>query len=220
MTDKIQNEYHWDNPYTCAHGYLLDTIIEVLIQNDISPNSKILDVGCGGGYLLNELYKKGYENIWGFDLSNSGIEVCRDNFPDLSERFQVHNAYENELPKEFPLKKYDLIISSEVIEHLYDPQKYLENINSWLCEGGYVLLTTPYHGYLKNIAIAVSNSFDLHVDPLWKGGHIKFFSRSKLYQLLHLTEFKPRNFKGCGRLPYLWKSMVVISKKVKDCQSQ
>jgi hypothetical protein len=38
-----------------------------------------------------------------------------------------------------------------------------------------LIITTPYHGYLKNIALSVSVKFDHHVNPLWDGGHIKFF---------------------------------------------
>jgi len=66
----------------------------------------------------------------------------------------------------------------EVIEHLYSPKTYLANIYNWLKDDGYLILTTPYHGYLKNLAIALFNKFDNHFNPLWEGGHIKFFQNT------------------------------------------
>jgi len=114
-----------------------------------------------------------------------------------------------------PEKNYDIILSIEVIEHLYSPDTYLSNINYWLKDSGLLILTTPYHGWLKNLAIAVTNKFDKHVNPLWEGGHIKFFSKKTIFEILKRNRFKPLMFKGIGRLPYLWKSMLIVAEKEK-----
>jgi len=91
---------------------------------------------------------------------------------------------------------------------------YLKNINDWLKNEGYLILTTPYHGYFKNLLIAVLDKFDQHVNPLWEGGHIKFFSKKTISELLYQTSFKLMNFTGCGRIPYIWKSMIILAKKL------
>ena len=49
---------------------------------------------------------------------------------------------------------------------------------------------------------------------LWKGEHIKFFSKTTLFRLLKENRLQPADFQGCGRIPYLWKSMVVVAKKI------
>jgi len=67
-----------------------------------------------------------------------------------------------------------LVVSVEVIERLYSPKKYLENINRWLKPGGYLATITPYHGYLKNLAIALINGFDFRFNPLWERERGKF----------------------------------------------
>lgn len=159
--------------------------------------------------LYNDL---GFKNVYGFDASNSGIEVARKNFPELAQNFFIHNAYESELPANVP-QRYNLIISMEVLEHLYAPRNYLMNAYHWLESGGYLILTTPYHGYLKNIAISLFGFFDRHFNPLWEGGHIKFFSKHTIIKLLRETGFSVIKFKGVGRLPLLWKSMIVVAKK-------
>jgi 2-polyprenyl-6-hydroxyphenyl methylase/3-demethylubiquinone-9 3-methyltransferase len=101
----------------------------------------------------------------------------------------------------------------EVIEHLYSPEKYIQNIHRWLKENGILIITTPYHGYLKNLVIALLNKFDTHFNPLWEGGHIKFFSKKSLIELLMKNKFDILKFRGAGRLPFLWKSMIIVSRK-------
>lgn len=70
------------------------------------------------------------------------------------------------------------------------------------------LPTTPYHRYLKNLALALSGNLDSHFTTLWDGGHIKFFSVDTLSQLVLSEGFTDPQFQFAGRIPYLWKSMV------------
>jgi hypothetical protein len=78
---------------------------------------------------------------------------------------------------------------------------------------GYLIISTPYHGYLKNLILALTNRWDAHPNPFWDGGHIKFWSRKTLSQLLNETGFRIVRFIGAGRLPFLWKSMIVVAQK-------
>ena len=77
---------------------------------------------------------------------------------------------------------------------------------------GKFILTTPYHGYLKNLALAVSGKMDDHFTALWDGGHIKFFSVSTLSKLLEAESCTEIEFKYAGRIPYLWNSMLCMCK--------
>ncbi|MDJ0898543.1 MAG: class I SAM-dependent methyltransferase [Xenococcus sp. MO_188.B8] len=65
-----------------------------------------------------------------------------------------------------------------------------------------------YHGYLKNVLLAVSGKIDQHFTSLWDGGHIKFFSVNTLKTLLELEGFINLKFDFAGRFPYIWKSML------------
>jgi 2-polyprenyl-6-hydroxyphenyl methylase/3-demethylubiquinone-9 3-methyltransferase len=76
------------------------------------------------------------------------------------------------------------------------------------------VLTTPYHGYLKNLALAVTGAMDAHFTALWDGGHIKFWSYRTLRQLLQEFGFGHCEFRGAGRWPALWKSMVVTARRL------
>jgi hypothetical protein len=76
---------------------------------------------------------------------------------------------------------------------------------------GKLIITTPYHGYLKNIVLSAAGKFDHHVNPLWDGGHIKFFSVQTLSQLLNTEGFLNLEFHFAGRLPWLWKDMICVA---------
>ena len=141
------------------------------------------------------------------DASESGIKIANNKYPG---RFFVRDIATESLPAELAHIEFDLVVSTEVIEHLYDPRSYMKFIRNILGERkGDVIISTPYHGYLKNLVLAITNKLDRHFTVLWDGGHIKFWSRSTLTALLTEFDFKIIEFRGSGRLPYLWKSMFV-----------
>ena len=60
--------------------------------------------------------------------------------------------------------------------------------------GGEMIISTPYHGYLKNLALAITGKFDRHFTVLWDGGHIKFWSVKTLTKLLNEFGFEVVEF--------------------------
>jgi hypothetical protein len=76
------------------------------------------------------------------------------------------------------------------------------------------VVSTPYHGYLKNLVISLLDKWDSHHTALWHGGHIKFWSQSTLTQLFSENGFTVCGFFGVGRVPFLWKSMIIVGQKV------
>ncbi|MBX9793586.1 MAG: hypothetical protein K2Y02_04730 [Burkholderiaceae bacterium] len=72
---------------------------------------------------------------------------------------------------------------------------------------------TPYRGHVKNLASSLADRRDHHHTVGWERGHIKFFSRETPAQLLHESGFDIDDFSGVGRVPRLWKSMIVTTRK-------
>ena len=99
----------------------------------------------------------------------------------------------------------------DVIEHLFYPKELVRSARRCLKPGGRLILSTPYHGYLKNIALSVSGKMDKHFTCLWDGGHIKFFSVATLKELLESEQYKDIQFTFAGRFPYFWKAMLCSS---------
>ena len=187
------------------HAYNLPAIRSFLPTGP----QKILDCGCGAGRVASWLHDQGHE-AWGCDYSESGVAIANKLY--TGPTYFPANIVDDGI-QIVPNGGYDGIVSVEVIEHLYDPEAMLQNCADAIRDDGWIILTTPYHGWLKNVALAVSNKMDHHymVDSL--GGHIKFFSKKTMKEMLKRTGFKDIEFRGAGRLPYLWCSMVVFARK-------
>ena len=193
---------------SCTHAYLLPAIRRSV--NALAKNGQILDLGCGNGSLSHELSKDGHR-VCGIDQSYSGIQIARSSFPNVE--FVLGNVEEELSPDLFEIGAFDVVVSTEVVEHLYQPSKLIQNAFRLLKPSGHFIVSTPYHGYFKNLILALSGNLDRHFTALWDGGHIKFWSRETLSVLLTRAGFTDVRFLGTGRVPYVWKSMILIARK-------
>ena len=202
----VQQTYGWqDTTLTEANCLLIPAILKLLPKRKV----RILDLGCGNGTLAAALHRQGYDVV-ALDASVDGIDLARQQFPGI--RFETFSIYEESVHDVIG-GDYDFVISMEVIEHLYWPRKLLEVGYASLAGGGRMIVTTPYHGYLKNLALSVLDGWDKHFTVGWDGGHIKFFSRKNLKALMLEQGFKGIDFRGLGRVPGLWKSMILTGVK-------
>ena len=91
----------------------------------------------------------------------------------------------------------------------------LKELNRVLKPGGVLILTTPYHGLIKNLLLVLFN-FDRHFNDL-NGGHIRFFTVRSLTNLLEECRFFVTEINLFGRpLKFLAKSMFVIAEKINN----
>ena len=192
----------------CAHDYLLPKVIEIL---DTAAKGRvarrIFELGCGNGSVANELHKLGF-GVQGIDYSESGIRIAREQYPHL--KLDVGSAYDDLTGK---YGKFPFVLSLEVVEHLFFPRKFAKAAYDLLEEGGTVIVSTPYHGYWKNLALALTGKMDAHFTALWDWGHIKFWSVKTLTALLEEAGFENIRMYRVGRIPVLAKSMIVVAHK-------
>jgi 2-polyprenyl-3-methyl-5-hydroxy-6-metoxy-1,4-benzoquinol methylase len=200
--------YAWDSAeHTCAHKYLMPKILGILSKID-NPKKTIFDLGCGNGSVAHQLDRLGYK-VRGIDASKQGVRQANKAYPHL--KIKWGSAYDD-LRKKYG--QFPVVISLEVVEHVFLPREYAKRLFDLVEPGGTAILSTPYHGYFKNLAIALINGMDRHLSPLWDYGHIKFWSVKTLSQLLIETGFSNNfEFYFVGRIPLLAKSMIVVAKK-------
>ena len=201
-------DFGWSAETPHTQAYLLKSLRD-LLKLAHRPRGRVLDLGCGNGALCQQLDGWGY-TVVGVDPSESGIAQATQRCPHLSFHKAVANPAELAL---LQLPPFDLVISTEVVEHCPAPRNWAAAAFAALSPGGLLICSTPYHGYLKNLVLALSGRLDAHFTVLWDGGHIKFWSRSTLSQLLSEAGFVDLQFRGAGRLPWLWKSMVLSGRK-------
>lgn len=203
----ISYEYRASNP-ELSHRYEYPLVANFL--KDVPPGATVMDIGCGNGSFISLFQDRNWK-LHGSDLSPTGIEIARKTFPSIDFFLaDGQTLYEEFLKTVGPV---DVVVSTEVIEHLYDPRGFLRNCYELLKPGGVLVLTTPYHGYLKNLLLAITGKMDQHFTVLWDHGHIKFWSRDTIERVLTEAGFTNIEFAGSGRLPYLWKSMVLKARK-------
>lgn len=192
-------EYFGRDP-DCTADYLWDAALQFLGD----PPARILEIGCGNGAFSRRLMALGFD-AFGFDESGSGIEISKVSAD--ADRFWVQSVYEEGQAEKH--ERFDAVVSLEVIEHLAQPRALLRLARRVLGPGGRLILTTPYHGHLKNLAIVASGRFDRHFSPLWDLGHLRFFSFRTMRTLLEQESFLVVRQEGVGRVPLLWKSLIV-----------
>jgi len=186
--------YSYLAPLVCALGQRLGA-------------RRVLDIGAGNGYALPTWIKQGW-TVCAMEPDAEGYKIAK-----TAKGADVRQlGVGEELPGEWR-NAFDTVICMEVVEHLFDPHQLVKTTCDALQGDGYAIISTPYHGYLKNLALSLADKWDFHHHPLRVGGHIKFWSKPTLRALFEKGGFKAVSFHGAGRLPYLWNSMVWVFQK-------
>jgi 2-polyprenyl-6-hydroxyphenyl methylase/3-demethylubiquinone-9 3-methyltransferase len=203
------NGYRWDSAaLTCAHDYLLPALLNEMARLKLSATgARVFELGCGNGSVANVLAQQGWD-VTGVDPSSEGIAQANAQWPQL--KLFEGSAYDD-LAAHFG--RFPVVTSLEVVEHVYFPRRYAATLFSLLEPGGTAIVSTPYHGYWKNLALAATGKMDAHFTALWDHGHIKFWSVKTLGELLREAGFTDIRFELVGRVPLLAKSMIAIARK-------
>ena len=208
--------YRYDNAdLGHAHDYLLPSVLRVLDELEMSPSRgpgggggrRRFELGCGNGSVARVLTARGWD-VTGVDPSEEGIAQARGVDPAL--KLATGSAYDD-LAGQYG--RFPVVLSLEVVEHVYAPRHYARTLFDLLEPGGTAILSTPYHGYWKNLALALSGRMDAHFTALWDHGHIKFWSIRTLGELLREAGFVDLRFVRVGRVPALAKAMIAVARK-------
>jgi len=131
---------------------------------------KVLDLGCGSGELLKELKEKGFE-CYGVEMDKNAVEICRKNNlkviqGDIQEYIKKINA------------KFDVIILSHGLEHLYNPSFVIREISRILADDGVFIIAIPSADSL------MFNLFKSKWHSIDSPRHLYLFSTKTLSSLL------------------------------------
>jgi SAM-dependent methyltransferase len=111
---------------------------EALLRIDVANTHdlKILEIGSGLGYLTFALREAGY-NAYGLDISEEVVKLAKSNYGDY---YINANLFEYAVQNQ---SSYDVIIFTEVIEHVNSPISFVEAVFKLLKNGGKTIITTP-----------------------------------------------------------------------------
>jgi len=144
---KRKGAYHWldyyggllrMNSYTRAR---YDLVLELARKANLGPPSRILEIGCGDGALLGLLHRRLGLAVDGVDTNEQGLDFAREMFVKhkLNGNFKYVESYDTGYGSDC----FDLVVCSDVIEHVEDPQTMLQEIHRVLKPGGRLIISTP-----------------------------------------------------------------------------
>lgn len=146
-------------------------------------NNLLLDVGCGTGFFLQEAIKRGW-NAHGTEFSDAAIEVCSQKGIPVVQGILDPSKFDN--------AGFDVIYSSEVIEHINNPCEELPNVYQLLREGGLYYVTTPnFNGLLRYY---LKERYNIIVYP----EHLSYYTPRTLHFLFSRNGLKKKRLFTSG----------------------
>ena len=162
------------------HDYTYQTILKLLRKYGIK-NKKILDIGCGVGTIDFYLVKKGAK-VLGIDIAHNGISVARQ----TAKQLQLKNRFAFKVmkfPDQCPVDKFDIILCSEVLEHLPNDKLAVIKMKKLLKPNGIVIASSPSNTSLF-FKLGMLNRHEK------KSGHLRRYDRTSFKSLFSKAGFK------------------------------
>ena len=132
-----------------------------------SLKGDIVEVGCGDGSLLGQFYGSA-NNLYGYDISEKAIELAKSRFGDTAF-FSVGDITK---PDTLSEKKFDVVLCSEVLEHIENDRLAIKHLYNLLKPGGCLIMTVPH---LKR--------YWSHLDT--SDGHVRRYEKDALKDMLN-----------------------------------
>jgi SAM-dependent methyltransferase len=161
------------------------------LREHVRPGERVLDLGCGDGTFTAQLQDAGAEAV-GLEVAETALRRARAAYPGL--RFLL-------APLEGPLPledcAFDVVWSSEVIEHVADTARWLSEVRRVLRPAGRLLLTTPNH---SRLAILI-HGLERYAEPL--SDHLHLYTRRSLRRTLADFDFGAIELQAAGGAPLM-----------------
>ncbi len=156
------------------------------IEAEIGTGKKILDLGCGDGFHTSIV----------LSVRNK-VTAVDFNRPKYASGYKFVKAdVEEKLP--FPEKSFDIVTCMDIIEHLLEPRKLLENAARYLKDGGKLIVTTPnYLFILRRIEFLFGKPLQTYNDP-----HIRLFTVHEMKKLFSDAGFRVKKIEPSLSLLY------------------
>ena len=192
--DSFAHEW-WNKrgPYKLIHN-LTPLRLDYIQQHMNIKNSNILDIGCGGGILAEELTDKGAK-VTGLDASKKTIQIAKSHAKEQNHSINYLNISLEDHIKNID-HKYDAIVCFELIEHVPDQLKLIQDISSICKQGGKVFLSTINRNIVSFAFAKIMAEYILNIVPEGTHQYKKFVKPSELAKMLKLASLDIDDIKG------------------------
>ena len=191
--------------------YLTKTYLEVFYDNTSSlpVNTNILEIGCGNGFFLNALFKKGIKNLYGVEPSRKMV----NDLPKYLKKSVIASPFKKNL---FPKETFDIICCFHTLDHVLDPNEFLSEAKEILKKNGKAI-------FIVHDTNALSAKIFGEKSPIFDVEHIYLFNKNTLSKIFKKNGFKvekitdltntfPLHYwiKMAGISPYLKKFIILV----------
>jgi SAM-dependent methyltransferase len=170
--------------------------------------NRIIDIGCGEGYVLADALRKGWE-VYGLDIADNRLEIARTE--------QVNFIKGNIFQASFRDNHFDAVYLDQVLEHVTDPLSHIREINRILRPGGTFYLGIPNENSLFNdfrrVVFSLAGRWDVSVriKPFKSPFHIVGFTRYSIKKILENNNFSIKRFRVFGG-EYDWRKFKLFTR--------
>ena len=185
-----------------------DRVVRVLKLASTLTAEKLLDIGCGDGSMTLALKKAlGCKEIFGIEISPEGAQQA------IEKGVACSTVNVDESPLPFEDNSIDAIYAGEILEHLYDPDRLLDEIYRVLHPSGFAIIDVPNLGWWVDRLSLLLGHQPISAEPSLRfgsagrlflssapggGGHLRIWTLAACKQLLRLHGFRIRRVLGAG----------------------
>jgi SAM-dependent methyltransferase len=183
----VGDEYRLKQAENSSHSIVLHWLERM-------PSGRVLDLGCSSGLLA--------ERVRAFGHRVTGVDMHP--LPGVTER--VDRFLEADLDRGLPLGiddegPYDVVVAADVLEHVRDPERLLKEVRSVLVPGGTLIVSVPNFGHWYPRVRTAVGLFDYDQRGILDRGHVRFFTRRGLFDLVRRSGFTITGQRATG-LPF------------------
>lgn len=173
-----------------------------MVTTKLREGASIVDIGCGGGDLLLELRRRGYDVV--------GVERDAASLSLGNQRIMVLEGSVESLPAALPRGSYDAVVFSHVIEHIVEPISALGRASELLKPGGFLFCEVPNN---ESVISRRSGAAWEHLDV---PRHVNFFTQHSLSIAAHRAGLEVQDVYFCGYCRYFSDSYIATEQRIYD----
>jgi len=183
----------WDAAGACSPLHHVNPLrIEFIKHHCELHQTKILDIGCGGGILCESLVQFG-ANVTGIDLSEKALNIAKSHQQNLNIHYELTSAedFADKNPAQF-----DVITCMEMLEHVPDPASIIASCKKLLKPNGKLFLSTINRNVKSYLYAIIGAEWVLKLLPKSTHDYAKFIRPSELSCILRQHRFDIKNMQG------------------------
>jgi 2-polyprenyl-3-methyl-5-hydroxy-6-metoxy-1,4-benzoquinol methylase len=123
-----------------------EEVVAKRIREFVPPGGRLLDVGCGDGFMVGAMNEAGYESH-GLDISDVAIEAAHKLGRPSVRKGTIHRA-------PYPPEHFDVMLMMSYLEHEHHPTRTMERVRELLKPGGHVFVKVPHYGSWNRLFLA------------------------------------------------------------------